>query len=270
MTVSAQIRNYDVVNNVTAHVVASLNFASESATSADIRTALQKATKSKLSAIEGTVILREDGKTRKTVSAFMTLSSEVISVPEEKSVVEMTGFRALSSNMFLDDNENLWELKSEGGRNLVRSHLENNMVEMEQLMASVSSTSFSSMSSSDGTMAVINGERSLIKGGDMITYVSESGTLESTLVMATVQGDEDTLLCLSADGEDSLTLNRNSVSLFVGAEQFQSQLEQPEGMAAMSGAVNVDAIVDYYSRVFGYNQDYLAQLTSRIKNHAFA
>ncbi len=269
MNVSAHIRNYEVVNNTTAHVIASLNFASE-ASAQDIRNALQVATKSKLTPVEGSVILREDGKSRKIVSAFLTLSSAVISVPEEVSVSEATGFRALSSNMFMDDAENLWELKAEGGRNLVRTHIENNMAEMEQLMASVSSCAFSSESSSTSMLNTIATERMSIGGGDMITYVSESGKLESTLVMATVQGDDNTLLCLSSDGEDGVQLSRNCVSMYVKGSQFHGELEQPEGMAAMAGAVNVDSIVDYYSRVFGYNQDYLAKLVDRIKNHAFA
>lgn len=269
MNVSAHIRNYEVVNNTTAHVVASLNFASESSDS-EIRLALQKATGGKLSAVEGTTILREDGKTRKVVSAFMTLASEVKSIPDEVSVVEATGFRALSSNMFMDDNENLWELKSEGGRNLVRTHIENNMQEMEQLMASVSSDSFASMSSSATMLDAIKKERMAVDGGDMITYVSESGALESTLVIASIQGDEDHLLCLSSDGEEGVQVNRNCVSMFVKGQNFVDNLEQPEGMPSMSGAVNVDTLVDYYSRVFGYNQDYLAMLTQRIRNHAFA
>lgn len=269
MTVSAHIRNYDVVNNTTAHVIASLNFASESGAQ-DVRTALQLATKSKMTPVEGTVVLREDGRDRKTVSAFMTLASEVISVPEEKTVVESTGFKALSSNMFMDDSENLWELKSEGGRNLVRTHVENNMEEMEQLMASVSSSTFTSVSSSSGVMDAIAQERMNIEGGDMINYVSESGKLESTLVIAEVQGDSDSLLCLSSDGEDGVTISRKAVAMFAKAGQFIEGIQQPEGMASMSGAVNVDTLVDYYSRVFGYNQEYLAKLTDRIKSHAFA
>lgn len=269
MTVSAHIRNYDVVNNTTAHVVASLNFASESSAQ-DVRTALQVATKSKLTPVEGTVVLREDGRDRKTVSAFMTLASEVIAVPEEKTVIESTGFTALSSNMFMDDNENLWELKSEGGRNLVRTHVQNNMEEMEQLMASVSSSTFTSVSSSSSVMDSIAKERMSIEGGDMINYVSESGKLESTLVIAEIQGEDNSLLCLSSDGEDGVTISRNLVSMFAKAGQFIEGIQQPEGMASVSGSVNVDTLVDYYSRVFGYNQEYLAKLTQRIKSHAFA
>ena len=273
MSTTAFIRSHQPVNSKTVRVVATLVSEAGTFSKESVRTALQAATKSKFAPVADSVILREDGATRRTVSAFMKLASDVISIPETQTVESATGFRALSSNMFLDDNENLWELNSESGRNLVRTHIENNMEEMTQLMQSVSSVEFSSLSSvGDINLAnALDQELLGVQGGDWVSYVSESGDLESTGVIATSDDDPNTLLCLSSDMTAGVELNRNSVVGYMSGADYINQLEQPEGIASMSGGTcNVNTLVDYYSRVFGYNKEYLAKLTERIRAHSYA
>lgn len=271
---SASIRDYTVVNEKAVRVTAVINLVNqqplESVSSTEIREALGAATGHKMQAIPDTFIARDKGKDRMVVTGFMGLSSGVISIPENKTVEEVTGFQSFSSNMFLDDEENLWELSAVGGRNLIRSHAANSAHELEQLMASFSSaTSFASMSNYENkATAQANADQASVIGGDLITFMcSESGYLDSALVVASV--DDDSLLCVSSAG--AFTLDRKEVVSAAAGVVANSNMVHPEMVSVSSiGQTDVTKLTDYYTKLFSHNQEYLNKILAMIKQHACA
>lgn len=270
---SATIRDYTVVNDKAVAVTAIINLQNhsplEKVNQQEVLQALSAATGHKMQAIAGTFALRDKGNDRHVVTGFMGLSSGVISIPEGKSVEEATGFQSFSANMFLDDEENLWELSTSGGRNLIRSHTENSMNELETLMASFSSQSFSSLSNYDKqATSAHRADQLQVAGGDMITFMcSESGHVDSALVVAAI--DEEQLLCVSSTG--AFQIERSEVVASAAEVVASSEIQHPEMVATASfGQTEISKLTDYYTKLYGHNTEYLEKVIGVIKQHAYA
>lgn len=266
MTTSAFIQDHRVVNPSCVRVVATVTDADGKFESKSCLDALRKATGHKLMPVPNSFAVCEQGKTRKVISGYMSLSKEVIPLSENQEPTDIHGFQAFSSNMFMDDNEKLWELKAgQNGRNLILAHTESTNDEIETLMASVSSDAFSSMSNALSSIShSLDNNAQQIANNDFIAFVNESSELEQAIVIGELEND--VLLVATASGEKEIS--RYTAAHVVHANQLEYTMPSMEATAGV-GQTERQKLTDYYTKLFDYNHSYRDKILAIVNGHAF-
>jgi hypothetical protein len=99
--------------------------------------------------------------------------------------------------------------------------------------------------------------------GVLVSYVTESSQELGFVVQ-----DMDNQGCYgvaNASGFTSVSANR-IVHTF-DLEQYYGELSLPKA-EAVAGTVDINVMVDYYKKVFGYNKDFMDRMLNMVKNNA--
>jgi hypothetical protein len=170
-----------------------------------------------------------------------------------------TAFRSISSNMFMDDERNMWTLKeTEGGKLFVRTSAYDDEKVLEELMASLSSNN-GGHSGYNGNLAVDVAFRQALDGGTYVTYVSKSGADEvrSGYVASTVCDDSgktlNDVIVIGRTAESYEVIDRNMVISVCSSDDMPTENEaQMTATAAssMRSNVSLEDIIAYYKTLF--------------------
>ena len=180
----------------------------------------------------------------------------------------MDGFRAMSSNIFMDKEESMWTLRqSESGKLLVKSTgIEDDADMLNLLSAQCSAVGTTGFGNLVAACSVA------VQGGDLISFISNSGDLKIGYVIASTDTAEIPVIPLVGDVEQ--VPEQAIVEKLADGEVEAPELTEAEkidqAVAAARGVVDIEAIVGYYKRVYGHNATFFAQLEQRIRSHKFA
>lgn len=195
-----------------------------------------------------------------------SLTERVVLTDENRA-----GFKAIASNMYMDCEEKLWSMvKTEAGDVLISSHAADEPEIMKALMQSVASSNVGA--DVQQKMSEADAIRAQIKGGDLVTFVSESGAVQMGFVVAAVanaDGSDAGLSVVTQLNEDVHMVDRNMVVAFVDADSVEGD-EQAEMEAVAAGSINMDMIANYYRRVFARRPEYFEAFMQRFRSHVFA
>lgn len=218
--------------------------------------------------VEGASSMIEQGKTTSFVRTILNRMQDVIPVSQMGDE-----FQALSKNMYMDKSERMWAIRrSESGEDvLVRESSANDNVELIDMIRSVSGASAVSLSTSMPTLAQAIARNDLILagavGGDMISFVSNSGDLKVGFVAANVT-DDNTFLVVDEQGQEEQISSMSMVAVLSGNELDERQFPEIDSVSAAAG-VDVPKLLDYYAKVFRYSPDYYGKIAAIIKGHSF-
>lgn len=217
--------------------------------------------------VSGASAVIEEGRTHTFVRTILARTQDV------KDIGEVSEMRALSKNMYMDKNERMWSIRrSESGQDvLVRNQDINDNAELLSLIRSNSSASPESLRSALPQIAhayhMHNAALEQAQGGDMVSYVSESGELKVGFIAATVS-DDNSCMIVNADGSEATITSMSMVAVLNGDEIPENQFPEVDSLST-AGGVSVDHLLDYYAQVFRYSPEYYEELAARIRNHTF-
>ena len=246
----------------------------------EFRAELQRQAQNKMYALAGSFTVVDEGPQRLIVRGHMVPAREILPFKEN-----MQGFSSLSRNVYQDEEEQMWSLKQvDGGQFLIRANVIDDPAEIQSLMQSCSSDVasgtdriyFASVSKAHENAASVS-------AGDAVLY-AHSGDLRFGVVMASVsseEGQDDTLLVFNHANDTVDVVGREQIALAseVGTQVPAATLVIPEHIqcpnlqmaaAASEQSTAVNALVDYWKKVWGYGPDYFAAFENIIRGHTFA
>ena len=196
----------------------------------------------------------------------------------------MTGFRSVSSNIFMDDEEQMWTLrKTEAGDVLVKGTGIEDHDSIRGLLDVVCSGGYSLSSEYKKVVEGMNRLQASIKGGDFVSYVSSStGELACGFVVAS-DAENGKLIVLpteaaatpAADAEtEGEVIDREAVVESFDTEPFpepelSEQEQMDQAVCAARGVVNLSTLLDYYKKVFARSPAFYSEFAKRARAHSF-
>lgn len=220
--------------------------------------------------VQGAASVLEAGKTSTYVRTIMTRMQDIVPLAQADTANE---FRALSSNMYMDKSERMWSLRTnEGGEQvLVRSSEANDNADLIDMIRSVSGASTLNINATlphvAQAMSIHDAQLAAAVGGDMASYVSQSGELKVGFIAARVT-DDNSVLMVDEAGESEQVSALSMVAILSGDELDQNHMPAVDSVSAAAG-IDVPKLLDYYAKVYRYSPDYYAKLATIIKNYSF-
>ncbi len=259
---TVQIKHTSLAGSGLARVVVEVVHAGNSRTETGaITKELNGLTKNKLRVVAGTFQKVQSGRFGDTLVGMMAVNKQV--KPYED---ELKGFRCVASNQFMDEEKGMWFLEeTASGRVLVKQNDEDRIEGMREMLSSICSSSQFKAEASARVEA---------KGGDYVSYVTQSGSLSSGFVVAEV-GDEDKILVLPLGATEFSEVPKEAINLKIESEQIQStlpeQMEEDENTitASARGRTGIQEMIEYYRRLYGRHPAYFQALVERINKHAY-
>lgn len=181
------------------------------------------------------------------------------------------GFRCLSSNMFVDDESNIWTLQpSKAGDLMVRSTGIEDDLELAQMMrahcgaANVGTADMQRISSYSSSVT------SAIQGGSLVTYVGANSSVKFGIVLAS--DDEAGAAIVLPYGEDEEEVV--DFDAVVDAQDAEAGLEltpEEEVQESISSArgVDINYLKEFYKKVYARGAEFYKEFEKRVNAHAF-
>lgn len=188
-----------------------------------------------------------------------------------------TNFRAVSGNMFMDNERNMWVLKeTDGGKLWVRTSAYDDERVLDDLMASMSSNHINHMGYNGDTCVDVN-FRQNVEGGTYVTYVSKSSdSVCSGFVASTVVGDNkvmDDVIVIGREAQNYEVVGRNMLLSICSSDDFDKVTAEPEMTAtaanSMRSNVSLEDIISYYKTLFSRNAAYFKMFEDRLRSHFY-
>lgn len=227
---------------------------------------------SKVRPVEGSFHALASSSVGDTITGIVTSNPETVAYDDAD-----TQFKAVAGNMFMDEEEQLWALRTtEAGDLLVKSRGKEDADIISDLMSSLSSSdvgtlAFEATASSNRDVGV----RNSIEGGDFISFVNpQTEQVEFGAVVASVlnnQGSELNQLIVQASDstKQPVQIDRAlALGVFDDVEYNDEGLVDENTVEA--SAHTLDFIASYYQRVFQRDPSYFEKFMSRWMNHAFS
>ena len=240
--------------------------------------ALRDRFEGRIAAVAGSLKSVDKGPVSETFTGIVSVVREAVAIGGDK---DMKPFRAVASNMYLDEEGSMWTLsKTAGGSLMVRSTGIDDDASLISMLASVSSSPATSMQGQQ-MAAIASSVRDSAEGGDYITYVNANNEISHgfLVAVATVEeaGEEQHMGIVLPYGEnaeaESISLNAITEVQEVEDDNIPELPEEQQvqiAVAAARDALNIDHMLDYYRRLFAHAPEYYQQIDQRIRSHAFA
>ena len=217
--------------------------------------------------VAGSASVLEEGRGHAMVRVILNRTEDVIPMESVSSA-----FIAVSSNMYMDADERMWSVRhGADGDVLVRQSCASDQNDLIEMIRSVSSASDVALASQNPTahraFVEHNSSLSAAVAGDMASYVSQSGDMKVGFIVANV-ADDGSFVALSSDNVEERIEARQMVAVLSG-DLIAEDAFPPVDSVSKAAGFTVDKLVDYYSKVYSYRPDYLAQLIERIRGYGF-
>lgn len=223
----------------------------------------------KMRTVDGTFTVTASTAATTTIAGIMTANVEAVAYTPN-----MQGFRSVSGNMFLDEEDSAWSLKTtSSGQVLIRARTQNDSEVIDEMMTSVSSSAVGT-SSYEGLKRINMDDniRNGLSGNDFIVFVNPT-TAEVTfgaVACAIVDDNDSQELCVIASGETDYTkIDRRMVLSVVEASEIEIDDSDIYQESTSSSGHSLDEIINYYRQVFQRDLSYFEQFISRWKQHTF-
>lgn len=230
----------------------------------NVAAAIAEATNREFLSVSGSTVVLDTGRTETFLRTILSQTKDV------KPAEEAVHMKALSANMYMDESENLWSMKTSAGNDiLVRSSDMNNAEELLDMISSCSSTGSATLQSKYPSihkkLNVHMAELATAKGGDMASFVSESKVVVGFVAAQVQDGNDFSYLMVDQEG----TQYSVSSEQFVAVLDGDQITEFPDMNVSLSASVDVEKLCSYYEQVFKYSPEYFQRLEGIIRNHAF-
>ncbi|AXG66897.1 hypothetical protein HOU08_gp171 [Dickeya phage vB_DsoM_JA29] len=219
--------------------------------------------------VAGSSVVIHGGRTQSYVRTIMQRAKDILPMEDAREM------QALSANMYMDKSKRMWAVRhSESGQDiLVRTSDMNDTEELMDMIRSVSNVSAAGLRSVNPDVAKALDKFNLdiagTQGGDMVSYVSESGDLRVGFVVAQIQdNDEIGYQVVDKEGNAEVISSMSMVAVFDGDNIEDRHFPEMDSVSA-AGNATVEKLVNYYRQVFSYSPEYMQRLENIIRNHGF-
>lgn len=218
--------------------------------------------------VAGATVNIQEGRTQSFVRTIMQRATDILPLEDAREM------QALSANMYMDNAKRMWAVRhSESGDVLVRTSDMNDTDELMDMIRSVSNVNPAGIRGTypDVARAMdrFNLDLAGAQGGDMISYVSQSGELRVGFVVAEVMdGDDHGFSVVDKAGNNEIISSLSMVTVLSGDDIEERHFPQMDSVSA-AGNATVEKLVSYYRQVFSYSPEYMDKLETIIRNHGF-
>lgn len=238
--------------------------------------ALSAALDNKARVLEDTFSVVCSNSITDTISGIVSINPEIIFFDESVA----SEFKAVSSNMFIDTEEQIWSLKkTDNGKFLVKSMLSEDHDVLSDLMKSVSSAAHHSGTPEFVTLASANRELrtsyASIEGGDMVLFVNpNTSELCPGVVCSSVENADGTdagLAVVSATCDEPIIIDRAMVTASLDSDEFEgTDFDDGDDFFSESGdQPSLEAIFSYYKKVYSRSEAFFEKFKSLWEQHRF-
>ena len=194
-------------------------------------------------------------KPGQVMCGFVTVRPEVQVL---KSKAELASFRNVASNMYLDDDDSAWELKSgTSGSYLVRTGVEDLPAVLSKVRASRTVPGIPVVSSLVPAQA---------KQHELVAYINGSCDLDYGVVIANVkESSKRAVLSVNSkvlEGVDPARIIESRAIAFTD--------KKIGPVPTTAGVPDPEVMIEYYKKAYGYSQSYLAKVIEAIQQQAAA
>ncbi len=255
-----------------ARIIANVIHTSESrADSSLVLDAISKKFDGKLVGVAGSFQSLESGRVSQIITGIVSAAREVL--PAQVGLEK--GFRAYASNMYLDDEDRIWQLRaSQAGDLMVRTTGIDDDASLVNLLTAQASSAGLSAANRQQFAAVASGSALKVEGGCYVSYVNANQATARAFVVATTDDNRAVVLPHGAEEAEIVDMGAITVVHADAEEAPTVELSADEqvniSVASARGGVDIEMMVDYYKRVFGHNAAFFSEFESRIRQHSFA
>ncbi len=200
------------------------------------------------------------------ISGVATINREAVPLTKENR----GKFHMYASNMFMDQEQNIWTLKNtDTGNVLIKTNIIEDDAALGELLQSMSSDAFKSTSTSALRKP---SPRDIVESGDYVSYVSPKlRSLQYGFVVLAFDNAKkysELMVLPKEDINASESISKDSV---IDVFQVDGEImRQEEEMTASSRPVSVDDILEYYKKVFRRSPSYFERFSQNVLKHHFA
>ena len=196
-----EIQNYAIAGDGRARVMIEVthNEASRNDPTA-IAAALKNRFAGKMEAVAGSFKSLEKGRYTERLIGVVAAVRQAIPYAEG-----MNGFKAVASNMFMDDEKDMWVLrKTEAGGLLVKTTGIDDDMSLVGMLDACASAGFRNSPEYGRMTAMASSIEKSVQGGDFISYVNNDNQVVCGFVVASTDGDEIVALPVGATEGDTV------------------------------------------------------------------
>lgn len=265
-----EIKAFNVAGNGLAQATIQITHTEESRKDqAVVASAIREKCKGKMQVVAGSLHRKEKGQFADVFTGVLSAVREIVPMGEEA----VAGFRCVASNMFMDDEKNMWSLKkTEAGNLLVKTTDIDDDMTLQALLQSVSSSSAISSPENSRMAAYASDVAQAAVGGAFVSYVGADERIHQGYVLASIAETNDVAVLPLGMTEEEI-VPKAAITEVHDLGNDDPAVTEPqevnEIVAAARGASPLKVLIDYYSRVYGKHREFFNQLVNRIKQHAY-
>lgn len=265
-----EVQNYAIAGDGRARVMIEVTHNDVSRKdSSVIASALKNVFDGKLEAVAGSFKSLEKGKYTERLIGVVAAVRQAIPFTEG-----MNGFKAVASNMFMDDEKDMWVLrKTEAGGLLVKTTGIDDDMSLVRMLDATASDGFRNSPEYGRMAAVASSIEKAVEGGNFVSYVNNDNRVVCGYVVASV-ADSDEIVALPVGATEGETVKKAAVTEIHATNEFPEYTQSGEEeaatiTAAARGAIDINFILDYYKKVFARSPQFYDAFAQRIQSHQF-
>lgn len=264
-----ELQNYVLAGAGLARVLVKVTHTDESrANPSMISAALKTLTGNKMEAVAGSFVSLESGSYTESISGVMSVVREAIPVTPESTKL----FRATASNMFMDDEKDMWVLrKTEAGQLYVKTTGIDDDMSLVGMLDACASAGFRNSPEYGKMVAQCSALVADATGGSFVTYVNFDNSLSCGFVVASVQNADD-LVILPVGADEPETVNKAAVTQIHAQDDFPEHKQTGEEeagtvVAAARGGIDLNFVLDFYKKVYARSPKFYDLFAQRLQSH---
>lgn len=235
-----------------------------------IASSLREKFEGKLEAVAGSFVTLDTGRFTQRITGLVAAVREAMPVTEQSTKL----FKALSSNMFMDDEKDMWVLRtSAAGQLFVKTTGIDDDMSLIGMLDACASASFRTSPEYGRMVAQASAVSNSVEGGDFVSYVNADNVVACGFVVAGVAGEED-IVVLPVGGQEIETINKAAVTEIHAQNEFPAHEQTGDDevatvVAAGRGAIDINFLKDYYKKVYARSPKFYDMFVARLQAHQF-
>lgn len=227
----------------------------------------------KLACVSGSFHSVDKAPYSERLEGVMRVNTESVAFTEG-----MNGFRSVSSNIFMDDEEKMWALrKTEAGDILVKGTGIEDHESLRGLLDVVCSGGYSLSSEYRKAMSSVSSMQAQVTGGSFVGYVSStSNEVKFGFVVASDETDGKLIVIPTdaGDEDEGEVVDREAVTADYDTEEFpepemSEQEQMDQAVCAARGVADLTTLLAFYKKVFARSPAFYAEFAKRARAHVF-
>lgn len=224
----------------------------------------------KLAAVSGSFMSIDKAPYTERLSGVVRVNTQAVPMSAQH------GFRSVSANIFMDDEDKMWVLRTtDAGDILVKSTGIEDHDSLRGLLNVVCSSGHSLSSEFRQTELSVSTMQQDITGGDFVQYVSVHSN-ETKFGYVVASTDDGKLIVLPSDesaeeGEviDTAALVKKEDVEDAPEPEMSEQEKMDAAVSVSRGVIDMSTLLDYYKKVFSRSGTYYSEFAKRVRAHSF-